>query len=96
MNKTEIIKIRISIEEKLIIRRKSLSADLSISAYLRNLGLYSKSTLIYDELILKELKRIGTNINQIARAVNQGAWSSKIQNSLELIIEDLREELKLK
>lgn len=96
MKKTEIIKIRISIKEKSIIRRKSNSAGLSISAYLRNLGLYSKSTLQYDELILKEIKRIGININQIARAVNQGAWSSKIQRSLELIIEDLREELKIK
>jgi hypothetical protein len=95
MNKTQFIKIRISPVDKKIMKNKAARAGVKISEYLRNLGLYSKSTLIYDELLIKEVKRIGVNINQIARAVNQGFWSHDIQISLERILEDLRKELKL-
>ena len=86
--KTEILKFRVTPEEKEIITRKALSAYRLISRYLRDCALEKPITVIHgaDE-IAEELRRIGNNVNQIARLVNAGFI-------IEVNMTETREELK--
>ena len=86
--KTEILKFRVTPEEKEIITRKALSSYRLISRYLRDCALEKPITVIYgvDE-IAEELRRIGNNVNQIARLVNAGFIT-------EVNLTETREELK--
>lgn len=73
MTKTEILKFRVTPEEKEIITRKALSSYRLVSQYLRDCALEKPITVINGaDNIADELRRIGNNVNQIARAVNVG------------------------
>lgn len=71
--KSKILKFRVTPEEKEIIEHKALSSYRLVSVYLRECALGKKITVINGaENVADELRRIGNNINQIARAVNSG------------------------
>lgn len=71
--RTEILKFRVTSEEKEIITRKALSSYRLVSQYLRDCALEKPITVINGaDNIADELRRIGNNVNQIARAVNAG------------------------
>lgn len=73
MTKTEILKFRVTPEEKQIITHKALSSYRLISQYLRDCALEKEITVINGaDNVADELGRIGNNVNQIARAVNSG------------------------
>lgn len=73
MAKTEILKFRVTPEEKRIIIRKALSSYKLVSHYLRDCALEKPITVINGaDSIAEELRRIGNNVNQITRAVNAG------------------------
>ena len=73
MVKTEILKFRVTPEEKEIIVRKVLSSYKLVSCYLRDCALEKPITVINGaDSIAEELRRIGNNVNQITRAVNAG------------------------
>ena len=71
--RTEILKFRVTPEEKEIITCKALSSYRLLSRYLRDCALEKPITVIHgaDE-IAEDLRRIGNNVNQIARFVNAG------------------------
>lgn len=86
--KSEILKFRVTPEEKEIITRKALSSYRLLSKYLRDCALDKKIIVINGaDTIAEELRRIGNNINQIARAVNGGYISA-------VDLTETREELK--
>ena len=71
--KTEILKFRVTPKEKEIINRKALSCNKTVSMYLRYCALEKEIKVITGaDSIAEELRRIGNNINQIARGVNSG------------------------
>ncbi len=71
--KSKILKFRVTPEEKEIIEHKALSSYRLVSVYLRDCALDKQITIINGaENVADELRRIGNNINQIARAVNSG------------------------
>ncbi len=71
--KNKILKFRVTPEEKEIIEHKALSSYRLVSVYLRDCALDKQITVINGaENVADELRRIGNNINQIARAVNSG------------------------
>lgn len=71
--KSKILKFRVTPEEKEIINNKALSSYRLVSCYLRDCALDKQITVINGaEKIADELRRIGNNINQIARGVNSG------------------------
>ena len=73
MTKTEILKFRVTPEEKEIITHKALSSYRLVSQYLRDCALEKQITVINGaDNVAEELKRIGNNVNQITRAVNAG------------------------
>ena len=73
MTKTEILKFRVTPEEKEIITHKALSSYRLVSQYLRDCALEKQITVINGaDNIAEELRCIGNNVNQIARAVNAG------------------------
>lgn len=86
--KSKILKFRVTPEEKEIIDNKALSSYRLVSCYLRDCALDKQITVINGaEKIADELRRIGNNINQIARGVNRG-----YVNAVDLT--ETREELK--
>ena len=88
MTKTEILKFRATPEEKEIITHKALSSYRLVSQYLRDCALEKEITVINGaENVAEELRRIGNNVNQIARAVNSGYVT-------EVNLTETREELK--
>lgn len=74
---TEILKFRVTPEQKKLIEHKALSSYRLTSEYLRDCALDKKITVIsgLDE-ISNELRRIGNNLNQLTRAVNSGLLSA--------------------
>lgn len=71
--KSKILKFRVTPEEKEIIDNKALSSYRLVSCYLRDCALDKQITVINGaEEIADELRRIGNNVNQIARGVNSG------------------------
>ena len=86
--KTEILRTRVSPEEREQIEYKALSSCRTVSHYLRDVALDKPIVVIngVDELA-EELRRVGNNLNQITRAVNAGMISAVDLN-------ETREELK--
>ena len=88
MSKTEILKFRVTPKEKEIIAHKALSSYRLVSQYLRDCALEKEITVINGaDYVAEELRRIGNNVNQIARAVNAGFVT-------EANLTETREELK--
>ena len=86
--KTEILKFRVTPEEKEIITHKALSSYRLVSQYLRDCALEKQITVINGaDNVAEELRRIGNNLNQITRAVNSGY-------ATEVNLTETREELK--
>jgi hypothetical protein len=88
MTKTEILKFRVTSEEKEIITHKALSSYRLVSQYLRDCALEKPITVINGaDNVAEELRRIGNNVNQIVRAVNSGY-------ATEVNLTETREELR--
>lgn len=103
--RTKSIKIRLTDEEHQILLNRS--ADIPLAEWLRNLGLGSdvrskrrRKLPDVDPNLLFHLAKIGTNINQIARVVNQTkdkldkVWLLTVLHSFRNILSDLREDNK--
>ena len=100
--KSEILKFRVSPKEKEIINNKALSCNKTVSMYLRDCALEKEIKVVNGaDSIAEELRRIGNNINQIARGVNAGYITAvnltetrkeliEIWQSLNLLVQDVR------
>ena len=71
IRKTENIYFRLTPDEKALIEKKAAAANLSVSQYLIR-SATKKKVVNHDHLLqlIKEINRIGTNINQAARIMN--------------------------
>ena len=68
-----ILKFRATEEEKDRIIKKVDASDLSISEYLRRCALEKQIVAVNGlDDVVRELRAIGNNLNQITRAVNSG------------------------
>ena len=73
MNKNYYFSFRVNESEKEKIDKKIKKSKLKKSDYLREMALGKKLIVVDDfQKLALELNRIGVNINQISRAVNQG------------------------
>ncbi len=80
----------LSDQELISLKEKASKTNLDRSEYLRKCSLDKKITVVpgIRELII-ELKRIGTNLNQLTRSVNEGALTVLGDN-----LKDIKEDLK--
>ena len=86
--KTEIISTRVTPEQRKIIEEKVYSSYRTPSMYLRDCALDKKIIVISGvDVVANELRKIGNNLNQIAREVNSGYL-------YEVNLTETREELK--
>ena len=77
--KSEILRFRVTPEERSRIEHKALSSYRSLSRYLRDCSLGKEITVIPGvDVLVSELRRLGNNLNQIARAVNSGYAGSVV------------------
>ena len=71
--RSEILRFRVTPEERIKIEHKALSSYRTVSTYLRDCSLGKEITVIPGvDFLVSELRRIGNNLNQLARAVNSG------------------------
>lgn len=92
-NRTEVIRARITVEEKKQIMELAKSNGVSISTYLRRSLLNGRLVTKTDVQTVFELKKIGNNLNQLARYVNTLPVDENIIASLD-DIKNYIEELK--
>lgn len=89
MTKETIIKFRIEKNEKERLEKKAKSIGISLSDYLRQLCVFGDVRKIPDSAII-DIRRIGINVNQIAKRVNGGSITKdKVIADLQEIISDL-------
>jgi uncharacterized protein (DUF1778 family) len=89
VNRTELIRLRCTVEEKEAIKKIASEYGLEVSAFLRKKALYKEASLIsavdflsmYRESV-HELKKIGNNINQVARYVNYAQKTGNVSPAL--------------
>ncbi|TYK32816.1 DUF6290 family protein [Bacteroides pyogenes] len=81
-NKTSVIIFRVSEEEKRILQKKAEIYNLSLSSYVRKVSLETKILSKTDVKIAFELKKIGVNLNQIAKHLNSIPFEENIKNHL--------------
>ena len=88
LNKDENLNIRISTKDLNYIKQRSKKANLTITGYVTKCAL-NKKIYVYDgyKEFLAELRKIGININQIARACNSGYVSNP---SIDLFQKELK------
>ncbi len=93
-----IIKIRTSEEEEMILKRKAGSCGLTVSRYMRELGLGHKVRVQADRRFSAEEKEqfrilagIANNLSQVAKRYNQG---ERIHTELLRVLEQVEQSLK--
>lgn len=87
------IYFRATRDEKELLKAKSESYDLNLSEWLRQLAFKGKprkkvrSVPDADPLLIRELNRIGNNMNQLARNANERAKAELSLDALEILTE---------
>ena len=75
--RTRTVGVRVTESEAEELRERAQAARLSVGAYLRRRGLGQRVRVASERRLgaeeLRELNRIGVNLNQMARAMNSGA-----------------------
>lgn len=76
--KTEWIKLRVTSNEKKLIKEKAKNANMNVSEFLINLA-QRKRIVVIDELpqLLSDIYGVAININQIARVANSQKFVNK-------------------
>ncbi len=75
--RSEILRFRVTPAEREQIENKAYSSYRIVSKYLRDCALEKEIFVVEGvDSLAQELRRIGTNLNQIARAVNAGSLSA--------------------
>lgn len=73
-SRNEILKFRVTPDEKRMIEQKALSSYKYLSLYLRDCALDKEIKVVTGaDNVANELRRIGNNINQLTQAVNSGS-----------------------
>ena len=77
--RSEILRFRVTPEERIKIEHKALSSYRTLSRYLRDCALGKAIKIVPGiDALVSELRRIGNNLNQLARAVNSGYAGSVV------------------
>ena len=90
-NRTIILRARLSKSEKELIDKRAKALGISLSAFLRKSLLGEQIVSKTDVQTVFELKKIGVNINQLARHLNTIPVEEEIRNSLFSINNYIRE-----
>ena len=90
-NRTIILRARLSKSEKELIDKRAKALCISLSAFLRKSLLGEQIVSKTDVQTVFELKKIGVNINQLARHLNTLPVEEEIRNSLFSINNYIRE-----
>ena len=92
-NRTEVIRARLSEEEKEQVLKHAKTEGVSLSMYLRKSVLRERIASKTDIQTVFELKKIGTNLNQLAKHVNTLPVEENILESLK-VLDNYIDELK--
>ena len=103
MARENYVRFRVSDDEKNRLKKKAAQADLSLSEYLRKVGLEKNvDPIVRPELnkkVWKKLRSALSNLNQLARAMNQNkdiSFTFSVDDLQEIydLVQKLREDLR--
>lgn len=77
-----LVKLRISPEAKEEICSKAKSVGLSLSSYVRRAALERDIVHLFDQEAVRQLKRIGRNLNQAVYFMHKGDFSDAVKENL--------------
>ena len=85
--RTRTVGVRVTEAEAEELQERAQAARLSRGAYLRRRGLGQRVRVVAERRLgsaeMRELNRIGVNLNQMARTLNSGAVSSPVETQEE-------------
>jgi hypothetical protein len=90
---TRIISVRFSPQEEEKLKEKANNSTLKLTQFIRKAALNRKMDSKTDLLTLAQLRKIGNNINQIARITNAEKTINKTAGSIQKQIEELNDTL---
>lgn len=90
-NRTKTIKIRLTEDEKERVVKRSKEEGITLSSFMRKSVLCEKFVSKTDVQTVFELKKIGNNLNQLAKHINSLPIDKIILNSLESIDKYIKE-----
>jgi len=85
--------LRLSPKEYEEIQDRAERAGLSVAEYLRRKALGKKVKTKVEEEAIRQIRRVGTNLNQVARWANQGK-DEAVRSAAEDVIEDVKTAMK--
>jgi len=86
-NKTSRIWIKVSESEKQEIKNRSNELGVNMSAYMRKMALNQRFVIKTDKEMVRQIRYIGNNINQIAHQLNMYSDIPIIEKSYKEILE---------
>lgn len=94
--KTERLNLRISSENLAVVRHKAKKANMTLTDYVTKVAMGKEIVIITDLAeVLKELKAVGRNLNQIAVLAHSGRITavnlSGVQEEMVIINQQLKE-----
>ncbi len=87
------LEMRLSEADRLSIRERSTAVGLSMSAYVRRAALERDVIHRYDQAAVRQLKRIGVNLNQAVMLMHRGVFSEDVKESFRRCLTALEMEL---
>ena len=81
------LSIRLTAEEKEVLKKKAEQANLSMTDYLLRCSSRKEIRVVNMNKVIVEMKRVGNNLNQITRRINSGDFKSY---NFEKVIEEQR------
>jgi len=76
------VNFKISSEDREILYERAKKLGLSVSEYIRRMALNRKITVKTDVEMLMQVRKIGVNINQIARKINMDTSRTNVDTGL--------------
>lgn len=85
--------LRINVEEKQMIKQKAAAAGLTLSEFIRQAAMERDLVHQFDRAAVRQLKKIGYNLNQAVRHFHQGDFSVEVRRSFERCLNAIWQEI---
>ena len=93
INRTDIIKVRVTKEEKKMMVEKAIQEGVPLSTHIRKSSLSQVMRSNVDIMLVFQLKKVGNNLNQLVHYINMIPADDNVNNlliSIDTLISDIK------